>query len=62
MARCEHCGGSGEGSGGYNGACGYCEGSGSGACGECGYPSHRVSPAVCGATHGQRQQPRKARQ
>jgi len=51
MARCEHCGGSGSGSGGYDGRCGYCDGTGSGACGECGYPSHRESPAEC-SSHG----------
>lgn len=53
MARCEHCGGSGSGSGGYNGQCGYCDGTGSGTCDECGYPNHRESPAEC-ATHAGR--------
>lgn len=49
---CDNCYGSGEGSGGWRGICGYCDGTGEGACGECGYPSSdRDPPSMCG-DHG----------
>lgn len=52
MAKCRECDGSGHGSGGYNGQCGYCDGTGKGACDECGYPEHRESPVDCPRSHG----------
>lgn len=63
MARCQQCDGSGSGSGGYNGECGYCDGTGQGACDACGYPSHRESPAECPELHGHhaRRAPQAAR-
>jgi hypothetical protein len=45
MARCEHCDGSDD-------QCNYCDGTGQGACDECGYPSHRESPAECNTHDG----------
>lgn len=45
---CDHCDGSGVGSGGYNGTCGYCDATGEGTCSSCGYPATmRNPPSMC---------------
>jgi hypothetical protein len=56
---CDMCDGSGVGSGGWRGICGYCDGTGEGACAECRYPSSdRNPPSACG-DHGASQEGRE---
>lgn len=51
--RCEHCDGTGEGSGGYPpGVCGYCDGTGAGACSDCRYPANQSTPSASCMNHG----------